>query len=149
MKLNLAVPILLWSMLCCDSALAQRTYTFEEACRNAGMTTGACAPKSELEMPMGCVDLIGNAFHAEKFTGTCIQTTLAPGADAQIFVELVGLPNIPKINELKLTIGRSAGFKNAVALFNRGSRMIIHDPQWAKSATAEFYLVLGHEAGHH
>jgi predicted metalloprotease len=27
--------------------------------------------------------------------------------------------------------------------------MIILDPEWAKSVTAEAYLVLGHEAGHH
>lgn len=113
------------------------------------MTTGPCAPKAERERPLGCVKLGGSAFHAEKASGGCIQTNLAPGDDAQIFVELVGLPNIPKVNELKLTIGRSSGFKNAVALFHGGSRMIIHDPQWAKSDTPEFYLVLGHEAGHH
>jgi hypothetical protein len=62
---------------------------------------------------------------------------------------MIGLPNISKINDLKVTIGRSVGFMNAVALFNNGSRMIILDPEWAKSATAEAYLVLGHEAGHH
>jgi hypothetical protein len=136
-------------MLSYNYAFAQRYYTFEEACRNAGMTTGACAPKSQLEKPIGCVQLGGNAFHAEKLTGGCIETTLSPGIDSQIFVELIGLPNIPKVTELKLTIGWSVGLKNAVALFNNGSRMIIHDPEWAKSATAEFYLVLGHEAGHH
>jgi hypothetical protein len=74
---------------------------------------------------------------------------LSPGYDAEIFVELLGLQNLGKINELKLTIGRSSGFKNAVALFHNGSRMIIHDPEWARVAAVEFYLVLGHEAGHH
>jgi hypothetical protein len=59
------------------------------------------------------------------------------------------LPNIGKVNELRLTIARTSGFRNAVALFHDGSRLIIHDPAWARSATAEFYLVLGHEAGHH
>jgi hypothetical protein len=148
MRIAHAVHILFWSTLTFNSAFAQY-YTFEEACRNAGITTGACAPKSQLERPLGCVQLGGSAFHAEKSAVGCVPTTLSPGDDAQIFVELVGLPNIPKINELKLTIGRSVGFKNAVALFHNGDRMIIHDPKWAKSATAEFYLVLGHEAGHH
>ena len=69
--------------------------------------------------------------------------------DSEIFIELVGLQDIHKINDLKLTIGRTIDFNNAVALFHNGARMIILDPQWAKSSTAEYYLVLGHEAGHH
>jgi len=84
---------------------------------------------------MGCINTTGNAFHADKTSGsTCIETTLSPVSDAEIFVEMIGLPNISKINDLKLTIGRSVGFMNAVALFNNGSRMIILDPEWAKSA---------------
>ena len=129
--------------------MAQQYYSFEEACRRGGQTTGACAPKSTQEQYLGCVKGDGNAFHAEKFDGGCIETTLSPSLDSEIFVELVGLPNINIINELQLTIGRGTNFKNAVALFYNKSRMIIHDPQWAKSSTAEFYLVLGHEAGHH
>jgi hypothetical protein len=150
MRLAFAIQALLWPILFSDSVIAQLQYkNWEEVCRSIGQSTGACAPKSELEKPIGCVQLGGKAFHAEKFTGGCLPTTLAPGGDAQIFVEMIGLPNLAKVTELKLTIGRSVGFNNAVALFNSGSRMIIHDPEWTKSANAEFYLVIGHEAGHH
>jgi hypothetical protein len=146
-----ALSVLLWPLFLCDWAFAQYKFdNWQDVCRHLGSTTGACAPKSQLERPLGCVRLGGNAFHAEKSgVGDCLQTTLSPADDAQIFIELVGLPNISRINELKLTIGRSVGFKNAVALFHKGSRMIIHDPAWARAARAEFYLVLGHEAGHH
>ena len=113
------------------------------------MTTGACAPKAQQGFSLGCVKVTGNAFHAEKASSGCLQTTLSPAEDAEIFVELFGLPNLAKINELRLTIGRTSKFNNAVALFHNGSRMIVHDPAWARTATAEFYLVLGHEAGHH
>jgi hypothetical protein len=151
MRIISALPVLVWSLVACSSAFAQYKYdNWQDVCRHIGSSTGACAPKSQLERPLGCVRLVGNAFHAEKAgAGGCIETTLAPADDAQIFVELVGLPNTQKINELKLTIGRTTGFKNAVALFHNGSRMIVHDPAWARSARAEFYLVLGHEAGHH
>jgi hypothetical protein len=116
----------------------------------AGKTTGACAPRSQQQSPLGCVNLSGNSFHAEKSSNrNCIETTLSQVSDVEVFVEMIGLPNISKINDLKLTIGRSMGFKNAVALFHNGSRMIILDPEWARSATAEAYLVLAHEAGHH
>lgn len=116
----------------------------------AGQTKGPCAPKPRHEPSLGCVKLTGNAFHAEKSSGgPCIKTTLSPVIDSEIFVEMVGVPNISKINDLRLTIGRSVGFKNAVALVRNGSRIIILDPEWARSGTAEAYLVLGHEAGHH
>lgn len=149
MRAVLVFQVIFWSILFGDRAVAQQYYSFEEACRRAGQTTGACAPKSQQQKSIGCVGLAGNAFHAEKFSGYCIETTLSPVIDSEIFVELLGLQNIPKVNELGLTIGRSTGFNNAVALFHNGSRMIIIDPEWAKSATAESYLVLGHEAGHH
>jgi hypothetical protein len=126
-----------------DSAVAQQQYqNWEDVCRSIGQTTGACAPKAQRERSIGCVPIAGNAFHAEKSTAGCIKTTLSPGDDAQIFVELIGLQNLHKVNELKLTIGRTTGFNNAVALFHGGSRMIIHDPAWARVAAAEFYLVL-------
>jgi hypothetical protein len=138
-------------LLLIESAAAQQHYSFEEACRNAGMTTGACAPKSQQPQSPRCVKLGGNAFHAEKSSGTsgCIDTTVSPSADVEIFVEMIGLANIPKVNELNLTIRRSGKFQNAIALFQDGARMIIYDPEWAKSVAAEYYLVLGHEAGHH
>jgi peptidase M48-like protein len=150
MRIALAVQIILLSMLTSDHASAQRYYSFEEACRNAGQTTGACAPKSQQEIYLGCEDLFGNAFHADQFSDKdCKHLTLSPGGDAQILVELFGLQNISKINDLQVTIARSVGINNAVATFAKGRRIIVHDPTWAKTATAEFYLVLGHEAGHH
>jgi len=149
--MKLASRIFLLScLIICSHVDAQQYYSFEEACRMAGNTTGPCAPKSEGAESLGCINTNGNAFHAEASSGSnCIQTTLSPVNDIEIFIEMIGLPNIPKINELGLTIGHSDGFENAVALFNNGSRMIILDPVWAKSGTAEAYLVLGHEAGHH
>lgn len=150
MKPARLLVIVLGLILSGDRTTAQQSYSFEDACRMAGRTTGPCAPGSQQQTHMGCINTTGNAFHADKTSGsTCIETTLSPVSDAEIFVEMIGLPNISKINDLKLTIGRSVGFMNAVALFNNGSRMIILDPEWAKSATAEAYLVLGHEAGHH
>lgn len=145
------VILFLSSLSLCGSASAQQQYSFEEACRRAGMTTGACAPKSRQTQSPACVKLSGNAFHAEKSLGTgdCIDTTVSPSADVEVFVEMIGLPNIPKVNELNLTIRRTSRFGNAVALFKDGARMIIYDPEWAKAVTAESYLVLGHEAGHH
>jgi hypothetical protein len=132
-----------------ESAAAQQHYGFEEACRNAHMTTGACAPNPQQPRSPSCVRIGGHAFHAEKSSGRddCIDTTVSPSADAEIFVEMVGLANLPKVNELKLTIRRSSQFQNAIALFQDGARMIVYDPQWANFATAEFYLVLAHEAG--
>jgi len=150
MKIAHLLSIVLGLILSGDRSTAQQSYSFEDACRLAGRTSGPCAPRSEQQTPLGCVSIAGKAFHADKSSsGNCIETTLSPAADAEIFVEMIGLPNISKINDLKLSIGRSVGFMNAVALFNNGSRMIILDPEWARSATAEAYLILGHEAGHH
>src|ERR1043166_3462420 len=62
---------------------------------------------------------------------------------------MIGIPNAPKINELRLQIRRILGLKNAVALEGEGYRTIAFDPDWAVSDTPSFYLTLGHEAGHH
>jgi hypothetical protein len=89
---------------------AQQSYSFQDACRMAGRTTGACAQNSQEQSSLGCVKITGNAFHAEKSSSnSCINTTLSPVVDAEVFVEMIGLPNISKINDLKLTIGRSLG----------------------------------------
>ena len=150
MKVSL-IFLLLFSLLTLPSgASAQQYYSFEDACRMALNTTGPFAPKSEQKGFLDCVPIGGNAFHAEKSSGSgCIDTTLSPVIDDEIFVEMIGLSNISKINELGLTIGHTAGFENAVALFHQGISHDILDPEWAKSATAGSYLVLGHEAGHH
>jgi hypothetical protein len=130
--------------------LAQQYYSFEEACRMAGRTTGACAPKSQQETSLDCRKIASNAFHPEKFSGgRCKEVTLSPVIDVEVFVEMIGLPNISQINNMKMMIGHSVGYNNAAATFYEDNRIIIFDPQWAKSATAETYLILGHEAGHH
>lgn len=156
MRLVLVAQVVLVSLLLGDLAAAQQHYSFEEACRNAGWTDGPCAPKQQQGQRtkpqqgqrIGCVPLVGNAFHAEKVSVPCVETSLSPVLDAEIFVELIGLQNLPKLNDLKLTIGRSSGLNNAIATFHQGSRIIILDPEWSRSG-AEAYLVIGHEAGHH
>ncbi|HEV7407052.1 MAG TPA: hypothetical protein VGO01_01085 [Bradyrhizobium sp.] len=148
MRRALAVKVLFLSIIFSDCAVAQRTYTFEEACRNAGWTTGPCAPQQQQAQALGCVPLVGNAFHAEAFSGNCIETTLSPVLDAEIFIEMIGISNTAKINELQLTIGRTSDANNAFATFYKGGRMLILNPAWARSGV-EAYLVIGHEAGHH
>jgi hypothetical protein len=71
-------------------------------------------------------------------------------SDVEIFVELVGLPNVSNINALRLHIRRVLGLKNACALPEAGGyATIAYDPAWAAGDTPGFYLALGHEAGHH
>ena len=78
MRLAILLPVALWFALLSNTAIAQQEYTFEEACRSAGMTTGACAPDANQEKEIGCVKIKGNAFHAEKSQSDCIDTTLSP-----------------------------------------------------------------------
>lgn len=141
--------VIVAAVLLCLPAVAQRTYTFEEACRLAGNTTGPCAPKSQQKQPTKCMNLIGNAFHADQAEDACVQGELAPVLDAEIFIEMIGIPNIAKINELKLSLWRSTKLNGAKAGFLDGARVIAFDPVWAKAASAEAYLIFGHEAGHH
>ncbi len=89
------------------------------------------------------------AFHEEKFRELNMKMEPSIASDAEILVELVGLPNISKINALRVQIRRILGFNNAAALEGEGYRSIVYDPEWAAGDTAGFYLVLGHETGHH
>ena len=71
-------------------------------------------------------------------------------SDAEILVELVGLPNVSNLNALRLHIRRKLGLKNVCALPEAGGNATIaYDPNWAAGDTPGFYLALGHEAGHH
>jgi hypothetical protein len=90
-----------------------------------------------------------SAFHEDVFRDRNIKIEPPVVSDVEIFVELIGLPNVAKINALRLQIRRSIGLKNAVAYSGQGYRTIVYDPDWAAGARAEFYLVLSHEAGHH
>ena len=143
---GLAIVVL---MLLTTRAVTQQEYTFEDACRMAGQTTGACAPASEQEQSLGCIPLATNAFHPNDQSRDCINATLSPVLDIEIFVELIGLENLQKINELELTIARSPEIKNARAAFYGARPIIVINPEWARSKTAESYLILAHEAGHH
>lgn len=89
------------------------------------------------------------AFHEEELRNREITVDDTPSVtDVSIFVELIGIPNFAKINELRLQIRRSNGLQNASAFEANGYRSIVYDPIWAATATADFYLALGHEAGH-
>jgi hypothetical protein len=89
------------------------------------------------------------AFHEEKLQDYNVKMEPPFSADAEIFIEQIGLPNVSKINQLRLQIRRTYGLKTAVALEGEGFRTIAFDPDWAASDTPKFYLILGHEAGHH
>jgi hypothetical protein len=74
----------------------------------------------------------------------------AIASDAEILVELIGLPNVSNINALRLHIRRVLRLRNACALPQAGGyATIAYDPDWAAGDTPGFYLALGHEAGHH
>lgn len=149
MNLVPVIQFCFWLVVFCGHAFSQRYYTFEEACRLGGQTTGACAPKSQQGELTKCVNLDGNAFHAEPSSNGCVNVVLSPVVDTELFVELIGTANSEKINQLNLSIWRAPGRGNAHALMEGSTRLIIIDPNWAKSISAEAYLILGHEAGHH
>jgi hypothetical protein len=161
-----AILVLLSATGLSQTAIAQRHYSFEEACRLSGQTTGPCARKGAQAQETMCVQLSGNAFHENKLQKGCHKVSLAHVFDNQILVEMIGIQNLAKINDLRLTIARTAGIANGVALFYKsapgcqcgqfragkmasGSRMIVFDPEWAATRTAEVYLIMAHEAGHH
>jgi hypothetical protein len=90
------------------------------------------------------------AYHAELLArdqGLKLEPPVA--GDAELLVELIGLPNAPKINELCLQLRRTLGFRNALSFENGGYRTTVYDPDWAAFDTPAFYLALGHEVGHH
>jgi hypothetical protein len=88
------------------------------------------------------------AFHEDVFRNQNIGLEQFVVRDVEIFVEIIGLPNVGKINALRLQIRRSTGLKDAIAYAGKGYRTIVYDPVWAGANPADFYLVLGHEAGH-
>lgn len=88
------------------------------------------------------------AFHEEKFAGLSVKMEDSMTSDAEILVELVGLPNIPKVNAMRIRIRRAFGLSNAASGEGDGFQTIVYDPNWAAGDTAGFYLALGHEAGH-
>ena len=89
------------------------------------------------------------AFHEEIFHDLNISIESPDVSDAEVFIQLIGIQNWPKINELQLTIRKSPDLNNAAALFYNGQRTIVYDPVWAANEKPEFILILGHEAGHH
>jgi hypothetical protein len=74
----------------------------------------------------------------------------AQTSDAEILVELVGIPNVSNLNAQRLHIRRVLNLGNACSLPEAGGyATIAYDPLWAAGDTPAFYLALGHEAGHH
>lgn len=150
--------------LSATAAPAQPAYDWDWVCRNVPAAADVCRASGKGRTPE--ILKIGKdamAFHADKFVGGFAAVTGPEVPDAEIFVEMIGMPNLAAVSALQLTILRSRGFKNAAALYlseplpgERGpqgplkvKRLIVYDPEWARTANAEFYLVLGHEAGHH
>lgn len=88
------------------------------------------------------------AFHEDLFREHEIKVEPHAVIDVEVFIELIGIPNADKINALRLQIRRSFGLGNAAAMYRGGFRSIVYDPNWARTSSAEFYLALGHEAGH-
>ncbi len=88
------------------------------------------------------------AFH-ERALQVKLEPTLT--SDVEILVELIGLPNVSKLNSMRFGLRRSYGVENAAYLEGgeEGCKIIVYNPDWAAGDTAEFYMVLGHEAGHH
>lgn len=85
-----------------------------------------------------------------EICGTTMKPEPLATSDAEILVELVGLPNVSKLNAQRLRIRRAPGLNNACARPEPGGTTIIaYDPNWASGDTPGFYLTLGHEAGHH
>jgi hypothetical protein len=86
----------------------------------------------------------------EELCGPQMRLEDPVASDVEILVELIGLPNVSKINALRLHIRRVLGLRVACALPEAGGyATIAYDPNWASGDTPGFYLALGHEAGHH
>jgi hypothetical protein len=74
----------------------------------------------------------------------------AQTSDAEILVELVGIPNVSNLNAQRLHIRQVLNLGTACSLPEAGGyATIAYDPVWAAGDTPAFYLTLGHEAGHH
>lgn len=88
------------------------------------------------------------AFHEDVFQNRQIKLEIPVVVDAELIIELIGMPNLPKLNAMQLQICRSVGLQNALAYYGAGYRTIVFDPDWAASQTADFYRAIGHELGH-
>jgi hypothetical protein len=89
-----------------------------------------------------------HAFHEDVFRNQKIGLEQFSVSDVSTLVELIGIPNVAKINALRLQIRRSTGLRNAFGYTGQGYRTLVFDPAWAAEAPDDFYLVLSHEAGH-
>lgn len=108
---------------------------------------GAC-PASPEQVLIAAKDIL--AFHTELLArdhGLKLEPPVA--GDAELLVELIGLPNVSKINSLCLQLRRTFGLNGALSFEYGGYRTTAYDPNWAAFDTPAFYLTLGHEVGHH
>src|SRR4051794_8805376 len=72
-----------------------------------------------------------HAFHEDVFRGQKIGLEQFVVSDVSTLVELIGVPNVAKINALRLQIRRSTGLKNAMGYTGQGYRTLVFDPVWA------------------
>jgi hypothetical protein len=150
---------LLLLALCQSATLAsaQLPYDWQWVCRNVPAAAEVCRAA-----PTDWTNII--PYHMEQRSAVFPKVTGPHTVDAEILIEMLGVANHAAINALQLTILRSDGLKGAAAVFLRRpmsgekgpqgaplpvTRLIIYDPEWARTANAEYYLVLGHEVGHH
>jgi hypothetical protein len=134
------------------AALAQRTYTWEEICKQQGLSTGPCAPKGTVTPATQCLNYeSANAFHANTFKGPRKKLNIEEPVIEDVNIILRSLSDIQfaQINSEKFSIVRARGAQNAAAFFDRDFRCILVDPDWARVESVEAVLVVGHELGHH
>ena len=133
-------------------ALAQRTYTWEEICKQQGLSTGPCAPKGTVTPATRCLNYeSANAFHADTFKGVRgkLQIEAPVMEDVSIIMRSLSDSQYASISSEKFSIVRSRGAQNAAAFFDKDFRCILVDPDWVRAETAEAILIIGHELGHH
>ena len=144
--------VILALLFCSTSAVAQRTYTWEEICKQQGLSTGPCAPKGTVTPATRCLNYeSANAFHADTFKGIRgkLQIEEPVMEDVSIIMRSLSNSQYANIGSEKFSIVRSRGAQNAAAFFDKDFRCILVDPDWVRAQTAEAILIIGHELGHH
>ena len=134
------------------TALAQRTYTWEEICKQRGLSTGPCPPKGTVTPATRCINYeSANAFHADNIKGSRKKLHIEEPVIEDVSIILRSLSDLQfaQINSEKFSIVRARGAQNAAAFFDKDFRCMLVDPDWARVESVEAVLVIGHELGHH
>jgi hypothetical protein len=134
------------------AALAQRTYTWDEICKQQGLSTGPCAPKGTVTPATRCLNYeAANAFHADAMKRSRNKLYIEEPVMEDVSIILRSLSDLQfaQINSEKFSIVRARGTRNAAAYFDKEFRCMLIDPDWATAESVEAVLVIGHELGHH